>query len=101
MGFPLQWLHFFIPRNRDVGGGQANRERNVPVPGATKLQCFQQFSVIGLLPQFYLEWQSHFGSRVKPNGTVLDVQHEAMVAPLFTCLLYTSDAADDLLCVDL
>src|ERR1039458_5707417 len=31
MGFPLQWLHFFIPGNRDVGGGQGNRERNVPV----------------------------------------------------------------------
>ena len=31
-----------------------------------------------------------------PVGSVLDPGHEA-----YTCLLYTSDAADDLLCVDL
>src|ERR1035441_978431 len=90
MGLPLQWLHFFIPRNRDVGRGQGNREWNVPVPGASELQFIQKLPVLGLLTQFYLEWQSHFGPRVKPNGTVLDVQHEAMVASLFTMALGVS-----------
>ena len=67
MGFPLQRLHFFIPRNRDVGGGQGNRERNIPVPGAAELQRIQKLPVIGLLAQFYLEWQSHFGPLIKPQ----------------------------------
>ncbi len=31
-----------------------------------------------------MERQSHFSPRVKPDGIVLDVQHEAVVASLFT-----------------
>ena len=87
MGFPIQRLHFFIPRNRDVGSGQGNRERNIPGSGASELQRIQKLPVIGLLAQFYLEWQSHFGLRVKPDGIVLDVQHEAVVASLFSVTL--------------
>jgi hypothetical protein len=60
------------------------------VPSAAELQGIQKLPVIGLLTQFYLEWQSHFGLRVKPNGTVLDVQHKAMVASLFTIALGVS-----------
>jgi hypothetical protein len=60
------------------------------VPGAAELQRFQKLPVIGLFAQLYLERQSHFSLRVKPDGIVLDVQHEAVVASLFSVTLGVS-----------
>ena len=67
--------------------GQGNGEWNVSVPGAAELQRFQKLPVIGLFAQLYLERQSHFGLRVKPDGIVLDVQLEAIIASLFAIAL--------------
>src|SRR5450756_3236432 len=67
----------------------------IPPPTATR-RCGAPASALGVIP--CRSFESGVAVHVRPSG---DDQKTARSSPSTPCLLYTSDAADDLLCVDL